>query len=277
MLQQKVKLESTTSHKKGLPALWLIVLMTFLLSVGTVLLVLWAGSSWWQHKEGSEWKKNAARVTLGSIDVRVGATGVIRPYNQVKISPKITGLLKKLFVKQGDFVKQGQLLALMDDSNLLGQVQAARAAALVARSAYQKAIHGNRPQEVASSAALLSKAQSMVRHAERAVARAQAQLKATGAQVERDDTNARRLTGLAAQGAVSDQERLNAVTQARVSRAQRDQAVEELKQSESMLSQSKADLEASAQQYSMMKAGFRIEDIEAEIWSVKSSNLKSSL
>ncbi|MBI4534393.1 MAG: efflux RND transporter periplasmic adaptor subunit [Candidatus Melainabacteria bacterium] len=258
-----MKLESTTSHKKDLSPLWLIVLLTFLMGVGTVLLVLWAQESWRQDKDSGAWKRNTAKVAIGPIDVRISATGVIRPYNQVKISPKFTGLLKKLLVKQGDSVKKGQLLAVMDDSNLLGQVQAARAAALVARSNYQKAIHGNRPQEVASSAALLSKAGSMVRHAELAVVRAQAQLQAVAAQVERDDTNARRLTDLASQGAVSDQERLNAVTQARVSRSQADQAAEELKQAESMLSQSKADLESARQQYSMMRAGFRSEDIQA--------------
>src|SRR5437762_1479861 len=207
-------------------------------------------------------QKNTVVVSRGSVDMRITATGLIKPFNQVKVSPKYTGLLKHLLVEQGDNVKAGQLLALMDDSNLLGEVQAAKAAYLASKSNYEKMLHGNRPQEVAEAVASASKAHSAVNHAERALASSKAQVQSAVAQVERDETNAKRLTQLAAQGAVSDQDRLNAVTQAQVSRAQLDSAKAALQQAEAMLLQSTADLESAQQQLSLMRAGFRIEDVQ---------------
>jgi len=263
VLQEKLKLERLTGSKTGSPRWWLHIGLALLLVLGTVALLVWADKTWWHALQKVDLSKDTEPVTRGSIDVRITATGIIRPFNQVKISPKLTGLLRRLLVQQGDYVGKGQLLAIMDDSNLQGQLQAARGALLVAQANYEKARAGNRPQEVAESAARLTKANSQVRHAERAVSRSEAQVKAMSAQVDRDETNSRRLTDLAAQGAISDQERLNAYTAAQMSRAQFQQAQQELAQSQSVLVQSKADAEAAAQDYSMMKAGFRIEDVNA--------------
>ncbi len=262
-MQEKLKLERLTGSKTGSPRWWLHIGLAALLLVSLGAFLVWADRTWWHAVHKADLSKDAQSVTRGPIDVLITATGIIRPYNQVKISPKITGLLKNLLVQQGDYVGKGQLLAIMDDSNLQGQLQAARGALLVATANYDKALHGNRPQEVAGAAARLTKAKSQVRHAERAVSRAEAQIKAMTAQVERDETNARRLTDLAAQGAISDQERLNASTAAQMSRALFQQVQQELAQAQSMLVQSKADVDAAEQQYSMMKAGFRIEDVQA--------------
>ncbi|HEY9868237.1 MAG TPA: efflux RND transporter periplasmic adaptor subunit [Candidatus Obscuribacterales bacterium] len=263
MLQEKLKVERLSPSPTGSPRWWLHLALAVLLLAGGFAAVIWADKTWWHAFNKVDMGRDTVEVKRGSIDVRVSATGIIRPYNQVKISPKFTGLLKRLLVQQGDYVSKGQLIALMDDSNLQGQLQAARGAFLVAKANYEKALAGNRPQEVAEAAARLAKAEGQVRHAERAVTRAEAQVKAMTAQVERDETNARRLTDLAAQGAISDQERLNASTAAQMSRAQFQQAQQELAQAQSMLVQSKADLEAARQQYSLMKAGFRTEDVQA--------------
>ena len=75
-------------------------------------------------------KKNLLEVKVGPAKLTVLATGVVKPDREVKISPKQTGLLKTLLVKQGDYVKAGQLIATMDDSNLLGDEAAARGAYL---------------------------------------------------------------------------------------------------------------------------------------------------
>lgn len=219
-------------------------------------------------QEPSPVTKRIRQVKRGPIDLRVTATGTIRPINQVKISPKFTGLLKKLYVQQGEYVKQGQLLAVMDDSNLQGQWQSARAAYQAALANYEKTQHGNRPQEVADAEAQYQKTQSSVRYSLGAVSRAQMELRAAEASLLRDDTNARRLTELAKQGAVSDQEKLNAVTQAEVSRARLDQAKQDLKQSESSLSQTKSEQESVRNKLSMSKEGYRAEDVKAAYQSM---------
>src|ERR1700689_5568946 len=74
------------------------------------------------HKE-QDWHKNVAKVERGPIDVQILATGTIKPLNEIKVSPKSTGLVKKLLVKQGDRVTEDQVLAQMDDSNIQGQVE----------------------------------------------------------------------------------------------------------------------------------------------------------
>lgn len=262
LLQEKLKLAGRVIASPGKPRAWIIGSALVLLT-GGLLLTLTPGLETPWSKGNSHWKKNTVVVERGTIEAHISATGVIRPFNQVKISPKQTGLLKKLLVQQGDHVKAGDLLAYMDDSNLLGQVQATHAAYLAAKNNYLKQLHGNRPQEVADAAAQVTKAVNQVRQSERAVARAQAQLEAIKAQVVRDETNAIRLTQLAAQGAISDQERLNAVTQSSVSKAQLHQFQSELRQSESMLAQSHADLESIQQRHSLVKAGYRQEDIES--------------
>lgn len=263
MLQEKLKLESLSGGKAGSLRFWIRVALAALLFIGSGAALVWMDSTWWHLLHKVNLGSDTVKATRGPMDVRITATGVIRPYNQVKISPKFTSLLRHLLVQQGDYVKKGQLLAIMDDSNLKGQWQAARGALLVAQANYEKALAGNRPQEIAEAAARRTKAQGQVRHAERAVNRAEAQLTAVTAQVERDETNARRLTDLAGQGAISDQERLNAVTAAHMSRAQLQQVQQELAQAQSMLGQCQADAEAAQQQLSLMRAGFRIEDVHA--------------
>ena len=236
-------------------------------SVAMVALVSIAAGGWfaWQsysnQQLAAEASKNLARVRRGSIDVRITSTGTIRPYNQVKLSPKFSGLLKSLNVQQGQYVKNGDVVAVMDDSNLRGQYDAARAAYLSAKAAYDKALHGSRPQELADSEAQLQKARQAVHAATMAVNHTKADIKAGEAQLSRDETNAKRLTELKSQGAISDQDRLNAVTLAEVSKAQLQRTREDLKQSIDQLDQAKSDYTSAQQRFSMVKEGMRQEDV----------------
>jgi HlyD family secretion protein len=269
MFQEKTKVEGGTSQRQNKVRLGLI-----LASITTVVAIVvavvgthpWTGSWTGSTDENA---KNLTPVKLGSVDLKITATGVIKPYNEVKISPKVTGLLTKLLVRQGQVVKKGQLLALMDDSNLVGQVTAARSAYNLAKANYEKSLHGNRPQEVANAEAQFSKNQNIVRFAEQAVSRSQAQVKSCQAQLTRDATNAKRLNQLAKQGAISDQDRLNASTQAEVTEVTLKQAQQELRQSEASLAQAMADLESSKQQFSMSKAGNREEDVRASKFAME--------
>lgn len=254
----------STQSKKGRISPLLIVLSLVSIFAITLFFILKPGIL---QSDDSDPNKNSIKNTIavqkGDIRLRVSTSGIIRPINQVKVSPKYTGLLKKLCVEQGDLVKKGDLLAVMDDSNILGQVQAAQAAYQLACAQYEKAIHGNRKEEIAESKAQMDKAQSMVMHAEQNLIRTKAQLEAVRAQLLRDETNERRLTDLARQGAISDQERLNAVTQAEVTRSQMKQTQQDSNQALSVLLQAKAELESAKQHYNLMLSGSRDEDIKA--------------
>lgn len=207
--------------------------------------------------------KSLVPVEKGTIDFKVSCTGVIKPYNSVKISPKFTGLLQKLMVQQGDFVKKGQVIAYMDSSNLEGQWQAARAAMELAQANYDKSLHGLRPQEVKDVEARYEKASGQVRFATMAVERSKAELTAAEANLRRDEINAKRLTMLAGQGAISEQEQLNASTLASVAKANLEKAKQDVKAWDAQLSQAQSDLESARNMRSMAREGSRVEDIHA--------------
>jgi len=60
------------------------------------------------------------RVTRRDIAAQVKATGVIKPRvgAEVRVGSRISGVVKRLYVQIGDSVKQGQLLAELDDRDL---------------------------------------------------------------------------------------------------------------------------------------------------------------
>lgn len=55
-------------------------------------------------------------VVRGDVQERVMLTGTIKPYRKVKVGAQVTGQLKRLYVQDGQHVKQGELLAEIDPS-----------------------------------------------------------------------------------------------------------------------------------------------------------------
>jgi len=66
-------------------------------------------------------------VVKGDIESRIVATGTLEPSNFVEVGAQISGQLEKLYVEEGDEVKQGQLLAEIDASVFEIRVQVAEA------------------------------------------------------------------------------------------------------------------------------------------------------
>jgi HlyD family secretion protein len=66
-------------------------------------------------------------VQQKNLPITLSANGTIKPQRTINLSPKSSGYLKQLLVKEGDSVKAGQIVAYMDDSNLQGQLTQARA------------------------------------------------------------------------------------------------------------------------------------------------------
>ncbi len=212
-------------------------------------------------KPKDEGKRNTITVKRSDVDLAVIATGMIRPEQEVKISPKQTGLLKSLLVKQGDLVKKDQIIATMDSSNLIGQVEAARGAYNAAQENYYKLKNGNRPQEVAASHFQQQRASRVVQAGHQNVRRLEAQIAALESQLKRDEVFAQRQAALAKEGAVADQARVDAVTAAEVTRSQLNAAKREILQAKTTAAQGESEYEASKEQFKLMKSGFRKEEI----------------
>jgi len=71
------------------------------------------------HKEAEKKKDRAFPVTVatastGQIALDVRVIGNVVPYSVVNITPQVNGQLAKVYFKQGDFVKKGQLLFSID-------------------------------------------------------------------------------------------------------------------------------------------------------------------
>ena len=80
-----------------------------------------------------------AEVTQGNIARSVVATGKIQPRSKVEVKSKASGIVQKILVDYGDWVKQGQVLVELDKEQLQAQVREANAALAAAEAAGESA------------------------------------------------------------------------------------------------------------------------------------------
>lgn len=80
-----------------------------------------------------------AAVERGEIARSVVATGKIEPRSKVEVKSKASGLVQRLLVDYGDYVKQGQVLAELDKEELSARVREAKATLLAAAAAQDSA------------------------------------------------------------------------------------------------------------------------------------------
>ncbi|HEY9852851.1 MAG TPA: biotin/lipoyl-binding protein [Leptolyngbyaceae cyanobacterium] len=125
-----------------------------------------------------------------NLPIKISANGTVQPERAVNVSPKNSGVLKQLLVKEGDVVKEGQILAYMDDSNLQGQITQAKAQLTSAQANLDRLLAGNRPQEIAQAEAQLTSAQAnldrlLAGNRPQEIAQAEAQLTSAQANLDR--------------------------------------------------------------------------------------------
>jgi len=122
--------------------------------------------------------------------------------NQIVVSPQIQGRILKLLVDEGTPVKQGDLIATLDPSELEAEERAATAAIASLRSQVsandymQRSTKGSTTSDVENARAQLQSSRAQL-----------AQAEATLARVESDS---RRTIGLAVAGVASEQEKVQA-------------------------------------------------------------------
>ena len=122
--------------------------------------------------------------------------------NQVIVSPQTEGRISKLLVDEGTQVKQGDLIAVLDPSEL--EAQARAAAAMIDSLRSQVAA------TQATSAATKGSTTSSVANAQAQLESARAQLLQAEATLQRVESDSRRTIELAKQGVSSDQDRVQA-------------------------------------------------------------------
>lgn len=212
-------------------------------------------------------------VERQTLPITISANGTVQAERSINVSPKNSGVLKRLLVKEGDTVKQGQILAYMDDSNLQGQLTQAKGQVAQAQANLQKLIAGNRPQDIAQAQAQLDQAQASLQQLQAGnrpqdIAQAQAHLQETQAIFNQKDDDLRRNQQLYQAGAIS----LQILNQ---KRSDRDSALAQVQAAQQALNlqkagsrpeeieQAKAKVKQQEQALALLKAGSRPEEIDA--------------
>jgi multidrug resistance efflux pump len=131
--------------------------------------------------------------------------------NQVIVSPQTAGRIQKLLVDEGTQVKQGDLIAVLDPSELEAQARAAAAMIDSLRSQVQAT--------QATSVATKGSTTSSVANGQAQLESARAQLLQAEATLQRVESDSRRTVELAKQGVASDQERVQAETNLKAQQA----------------------------------------------------------
>ena len=110
------------------------------IAVGLIAL-LGAGGGWYHyHSQQTKTtvKHDTVTVTKGNITSTVAATGTIKPFDAVDISSQVSALIKEIRVKENDYVKAGQGLAILDDKTLETTLKKAQYALTNASATYKR-------------------------------------------------------------------------------------------------------------------------------------------
>ena len=97
-----------------------IVALVFLIII-TVLFIRWK-----QGGTEDNLKTKIINPIIGDVAIMVTTTGVIEPQNRLEIKPSIGGRIDEIIVKEGDHVKEGEILAWMSSTERAALIDAAR-------------------------------------------------------------------------------------------------------------------------------------------------------
>ena len=107
------------------------------------------------HGCSSAEKEAAPLVTVqvtpakrGPIELEVTSDAVVYPLQQAIITPKITSTIAKFYVQRGTRVKQGQLLALLENRDLAGAAEQSKGEFEQAEASYATTIGASLPQQI---------------------------------------------------------------------------------------------------------------------------------
>lgn len=95
-------------------------------------------------------------ISRASSEVLLSLSGVIHPGSRIDVTPLIPGPIVALPVAEGEYVKKGDLLAKILDTNYLADLHQAEASLALATSQLLELQAGTRPEEIDRARALLA-------------------------------------------------------------------------------------------------------------------------
>jgi HlyD family secretion protein len=174
---------TTASQKRSKPSWLNWKLLKFLVPVILLLLVKPIGVGLKLIKSPSSNSANLLTQTVErtTLPVKISANGNVKADRSINLSPKTAGTIKALLIKEGDRVRQGQVIALMDDASLRGQLAQYQGQLLQQQANLQGLQAGNRPQDIAKAEAQLAEVKANLQQLQAGnrpqdIAKAEAQL-----------------------------------------------------------------------------------------------------
>ncbi len=118
------------------------------------------------NNQSTRKRDRTVAIKRTDLPIVVTANGTIQPEKSINVSPKSSGRLKSLLVKEGENVRTGQILAYMDESNTLGQITQADGNLAAAQASLDLLRAGNRPQDISQAQANLTNSQATLEQSE---------------------------------------------------------------------------------------------------------------
>lgn len=84
----------------------------------------------------------------GPIELTVSAEAVVSPLQQAVITPKISSTISKFYVQRGSHVKQGQVLAVLENADLSGAAEESKGEFEQAEAGYATTTGASLPQQI---------------------------------------------------------------------------------------------------------------------------------
>ena len=111
---------------KKLSKVWLVVAVVIIVAI-----VAWALSG---GKKEEQITFDTAAVAPANIMNSITATGTIEPVTSVTVGTQVSGIVSKLYVDYNSVVKKGQVIAELDKTNLISQLNSAKTQLATAQS-----------------------------------------------------------------------------------------------------------------------------------------------
>jgi len=96
-------------------------------------------------------KKTSSTSVSGKDGTALEAKGYIIPLHQIQVSPKVPGMIEKLYIEEGKRVKKGDVLAVLESVDYKADFNKAKAVLQAAIQRKNEIKIGNRPEEIEQS------------------------------------------------------------------------------------------------------------------------------
>ncbi len=252
-------MQTTASKKQSnnkLSSVWkkpwlVVVLLVVLLGGGFAAFRVLTGS----NQSSTTINDKTELVESKSLSIKIKSSGSVVPIETVNLSPKQAGKLVELLVEQGARVNRGQVIARMDNANLIPQLYQAQASAAASEANLAKLRNGSRPEDTAA-------AQARVESARGRVESARSRLALTNMKVSR-------FRGLQTEGAISSDRFDEVVTDDRSAQADLLTAQANLVEATRILDESRngsrvEDIAQAEAQLAQAIAGIRAVEVQIE-------------